>query len=60
MTKLFRSLRSRYQSWKFYRAHPEIKTKIERIEAAKKAHRPTRQLRKELQRDLLEIMRGGV
>lgn len=60
MTKIFRRLRSRFQSWRFYRAYPEVKRKVDQIEAARKAHRPTKKLSAELRKDIDQILREGV
>ena len=60
MTKIFRRLRSRFQSWRFYRAYPEVKRKVDQIEAARKAHRPTRHLIKAQHDDMLHRLREGM
>lgn len=60
MTKIFRRLRSRFQSWKFYRAYPEAKIIEDRIKDARKAHRRTAHLVKAQQADMLQRLREGM
>jgi hypothetical protein len=59
MTRLLRRLHSRFQNWRLYRAIPELKSNAAKIDAARKAHRPTRALVECQRREMLQALREG-